>query len=134
MFKRVFLIVLDSLGVGEAIDAKKWNDEGANTLGHLVEKFYGFKQERHDIMVQKYKLFTEDIFKHRTIYGDGNCFYRSVLFSYLEQLILFKELNAIKNFIFDVKAFLGSSQVKDILQKLDEIPKLDGKLILRILK
>ena len=104
-----------------------------NTLGHLVEKFYGFKQERHDIMVQKYKLFTEDIFKHRTIYGDGNCFYRSVLFSYLEQLILFKELNAIKNFIFDVKAFLGSSQVKDILQKLDEIPKLDGKLILRIL-
>lgn len=37
MFKRVFLIVLDSLGVGEAIDAKKWNDEGANTLGHILQ-------------------------------------------------------------------------------------------------
>ena len=61
-----------------------------NTLGHLVEKFYGYKPERHKIMVQKYKLFTQDIYKHRTIYGDGNCFYRSVLFSYLEQLILFK--------------------------------------------
>ena len=36
-FKRVFLIVLDSLGVGEAIDAKKWNDVGANTLGHILE-------------------------------------------------------------------------------------------------
>ena len=36
-FKRVFLIVLDSLGVGEAIDAKKWNDEGATTLGHILE-------------------------------------------------------------------------------------------------
>ena len=36
-FKRVFLIVLDSLGVGEAIDAKKWNDEGATTLGHILK-------------------------------------------------------------------------------------------------
>ena len=37
MFKRVFLIVLDSLGVGEAIDANKWNDVGANTLGHILQ-------------------------------------------------------------------------------------------------
>lgn len=34
-FKRVFLIVLDSLGVGEAIDADDYNDKGASTLGHL---------------------------------------------------------------------------------------------------
>lgn len=37
MFKRVFLIVLDSLGIGEASDAKEYGDEGANTLGHLIE-------------------------------------------------------------------------------------------------
>jgi len=36
-FKRVFLIVLDSLGVGEAIDAKKFGDVGCNTLGHILE-------------------------------------------------------------------------------------------------
>lgn len=36
-FNRIFLIVLDSLGVGEAIDAKKFNDEGANTLGHILQ-------------------------------------------------------------------------------------------------
>ena len=36
-FNRIFLIVLDSLGVGEAIDAKKFNDKGANTLGHILE-------------------------------------------------------------------------------------------------
>lgn len=34
-FKRVFLVVLDSLGVGEAIDADKFGDVGANTLGHI---------------------------------------------------------------------------------------------------
>ena len=35
-FKRIFLIVLDSLGVGEAIDADAYEDKGANTLGSLV--------------------------------------------------------------------------------------------------
>ena len=104
-----------------------------NTLGSLIEKIYGYKEENHRIMVQKYKLLTQDIFKHRTIYGDGNCFYRSVLFSYLEQLILFKELNTIKNFIFDIKAFLYSNSVQDICKRLDYPPKLDKLLIIRIL-
>ena len=36
MFKRIFLLVLDSLGVGEAIDANQYNDTGANTLKHIM--------------------------------------------------------------------------------------------------
>ena len=104
-----------------------------NTLGSLVEKYYGYKEERHKTMVQKYKLFKQDIYKHRTIYGDGNCFYRSVLFSYLEQLILFAELNTIKNFIFDVRAFLYSNSVQEICERLDYPPQFDKLLIIRIL-
>lgn len=38
-FKRIFLIVLDSLGVGEALDANNYGDEGANTLGHIKENY-----------------------------------------------------------------------------------------------
>ncbi len=34
-FKRIFLIILDSLGVGETKDAYKYNSIGANTLGHI---------------------------------------------------------------------------------------------------
>lgn len=37
-FNRIFLIVLDSLGVGEAEDAAIFNDVGASTLGHILEK------------------------------------------------------------------------------------------------
>ena len=37
MFKRVHLIVMDSVGIGEAPDAIKFNDEGAHTLGHIAE-------------------------------------------------------------------------------------------------
>lgn len=36
-YNRVFLIVLDSLGIGEAKDAANFGDEGANTLGHICE-------------------------------------------------------------------------------------------------
>ncbi len=41
-FKRVFVIVIDSLGVGEAKDAAEYHDAGADTLGHIsrsVEQF-----------------------------------------------------------------------------------------------
>jgi phosphopentomutase len=36
-YKRVFLIVMDSVGIGESPDAEKYNDKGADTLGHIAE-------------------------------------------------------------------------------------------------
>ncbi|ONI45783.1 phosphopentomutase [Candidatus Epulonipiscium fishelsonii] len=38
MFKRIFVIVIDSLGIGEMEDSKKYDDLGANTLEHIAEK------------------------------------------------------------------------------------------------
>ena len=38
-FKRIFLIVLDSVGVGEAIDAESYDDKGANTLGNIMKNY-----------------------------------------------------------------------------------------------
>ena len=38
-FKRIFLMVLDSLGVGETVDASSYGDKGANTLGHIKENY-----------------------------------------------------------------------------------------------
>jgi len=40
-FNRIHLIVLDSVGIGEAPDAAAYNDEGADTLGHIAEKIDG---------------------------------------------------------------------------------------------
>ena len=40
-FKRIFIIVCDSLGIGEMPDAKKFNDEGTNTFVHISEKCGG---------------------------------------------------------------------------------------------
>lgn len=40
---RVFLLVLDSVGVGSLPDAAAFGDEGANTLGHIAERRGGLK-------------------------------------------------------------------------------------------
>ena len=35
---RALLVVLDSVGIGHAADAANYGDEGANTLGHILER------------------------------------------------------------------------------------------------
>ncbi|WP_139990888.1 phosphopentomutase [Paenibacillus paridis] len=40
-FKRIFVIVMDSVGIGEAPDAEKFGDTGAHTLRHIAERMNG---------------------------------------------------------------------------------------------
>ena len=35
MYKKIIILVMDSVGIGHAPDAAKFNDEGSNTLGHI---------------------------------------------------------------------------------------------------
>ena len=35
-YKRIFVVVLDSLGVGAMPDAAEYGDAGVNTLGHIA--------------------------------------------------------------------------------------------------
>lgn len=40
-FKRIFVVVMDSVGIGEAPDADLFGDKGADTLGHIAERMNG---------------------------------------------------------------------------------------------
>ncbi|KOO44026.1 phosphopentomutase [Priestia koreensis] len=42
-YKRVFLVVMDSVGIGEAPDAAQYDDKGSDTLGHIAEHRGGLK-------------------------------------------------------------------------------------------
>jgi phosphopentomutase len=42
-WKRIFVIVLDSLGVGGAVDAAEYHDAGTDTLGHISETVDSFE-------------------------------------------------------------------------------------------
>ena len=41
VYKRIFTIVLDSAGAGQAPDAAQFGDQGADTLGHIGEFYQG---------------------------------------------------------------------------------------------
>ena len=43
MFKKIFVIVLDSVGIGDAPDADKFGDIGSNTLGNIAKVCGGLK-------------------------------------------------------------------------------------------
>lgn len=40
-FKKIHLIVMDSVGIGEAPDAEKFGDLGSDTLGHIAKEMNG---------------------------------------------------------------------------------------------
>lgn len=40
-YKRIFVVVMDSLGVGELPDAENYGDMGTNTLGHIAQTVGG---------------------------------------------------------------------------------------------
>ncbi len=42
-FRRIFTIVIDSLGIGAADDAASYNDAGTDTLGHIAQRVPGLK-------------------------------------------------------------------------------------------
>ncbi|TDL82491.1 phosphopentomutase [Peribacillus frigoritolerans] len=42
-YKRIFLIVMDSVGIGEAPDAADFGDTGSHTLGHIAEHMNGLQ-------------------------------------------------------------------------------------------
>ncbi|ALD15466.1 phosphopentomutase [Buchnera aphidicola (Aphis glycines)] len=47
--KRVFLMILDSFGIGSSIDSHKFNDYGSDTFGHIAEKcFLGQANKERD--------------------------------------------------------------------------------------
>ncbi|WP_079476641.1 phosphopentomutase [Marinococcus halophilus] len=42
-YPRVFLVVMDSVGIGEALDSEEYGDKGADTLGHIAQHMNGIK-------------------------------------------------------------------------------------------
>ncbi len=42
-YKRIFLVVMDSVGIGEAPDAEQFGDLGSDTIGHIAEHMNGLQ-------------------------------------------------------------------------------------------
>ena len=100
-------------------------------LYYIIENNYKFQQKYQKEMQEKYDRLKNYIYNLRTVYRDGNSYYRAVIFRYIELLILNKKVDIIKQLIIDINNCFQSPEIKQRLNKGKEI--LNSKLILQIM-
>ena len=105
-------------------------------LTTLIESAYGYKPEYQTIMQQKYERMKNYICNYRTIYGDGNCYYRAVMFRYIELLILNKKAEFLKLLIIDIyKSFKNEEITKRLFYGKQAIdPNIISQIMIIILE
>ena len=117
---------------------------------YLNFKFSDFIKENK--IISQIDLLERNIFRWRNVSGDGNCFYRAVFFSYMENILIEKDDLFFLNFIFDFYNLIQDIEVKknfiknniDVdkivrflffildmnLKKLNDLSKLESFIIL----
>ena len=101
-------------------------------LSSLIESSFNNDMLYIEDMNNKYNLFKQYIYNYRPIKGDGNCFYRAVIFRYFEIIILNGKTDLLKNIINDMQISFNSNEVKSRIRiKVDTI--LNCNFVLKIL-
>ena len=100
-------------------------------LTKLVENAYKYKPEFQKEMQKKYLRLKNYICNFRSIYGDGNCFYRAVMFRYIELLILNKKKDFIKLLILDMNKCYSNPEMKKYL--IFDKQKINYEIIIQIM-
>ena len=80
-------------------------------LERLIECAFNNNAELIEDMNSKNDLYKEYIFNYRTIKGDGNCYYRAVMFRYFEIIIINKEISLLQNIISDMYNSFNSEEI-----------------------
>jgi hypothetical protein len=73
-----------------------------SSLDYLVEMSYNSDIKRKKSIIENLISLEDIIFRWRKIGGDGNCFYRAVIFGYLENIILERNIPLLEYFILDL--------------------------------
>ena len=107
---------------------------GLTPLTYLVESSFNMNSKNAKEINDKYNLLKPYIYNYRTINGDGNCFYRAVMFRYLEILVLNKKTEHLQNVIFDVYNSFKSQELQSriIIGNINIKPDLTLKLLILI--
>ena len=107
---------------------------GISPLTYLIESKYQAKKEKAQEMKNKYDILQNFIMNYRTINGDGNCFYRAVMFRYLEILVLTKNIEQLQNVIFDFINSFNSEKLKSrlVIRNMNIKPDLSLKILILI--
>jgi hypothetical protein len=113
------------------LDDKLPNVGPVSTLDYLIEGASVNKTKQS--IVDTFINLNEIIFRWRKIAGDGNCFYRAVMFSYIENIILSKDLELLAYVILDLNDLFSDKTITNnihcktsqvVLSKVDFVTKI----------
>ena len=106
-----------------------------NNLENLVESIFAYDNIYKEEIIKHILLLDDYIYKWRNINGDGNGFYRAIIFSFLENIILTDNIMLMKEIIilFDEKINLNNPNVISRPYIKEYISKIDKDLIFQIL-
>ena len=98
----------------------------------LIESLFNNNIITIEEMNYRYELFKKYIFNYRAIKGDGNCFYRAVIFRYFEIVILNNKVELLKNIINEMSESFESNEIRSRIRiKFNFI--LNTRLVLLIM-
>jgi hypothetical protein len=107
------------------------------SIENLVESTYYFDKKLKYEMCEEICYIRMLACKWKPISGDGNCFYRSVMYSFLENIIFNNDITMIQRIVIDIdEKFDINYENTKILPKenRDVITQLDKRLIITLLK
>ena len=82
----------------------------------LVESLFNNNIISIEEMNDRYELFKKYIYNYRPIKGDGNCFYRAIIFRYFELIIIHKQIDLLKNIINEMHESFNSNEIRSRLR------------------
>ena len=104
---------------------------GINPLSYLIEYSFHMNQKKVKEMEEKFNILHNYIYNYREINGDGNCFYRAIMFRYIEILILNENISIFQRFIFDIIESFKSEEIQQrrIVNNNDIKPNLTFQIL-----
>ena len=93
------------------------NIEIFDSIGYIspLEKVFKEKNPINDLLIEKLKTLKNICYRWRKIKGDGNCYYRAIIFAYIENIILSNNLSRLKDLICDINTQFKIKKLNDIL-------------------
>jgi hypothetical protein len=107
-----------------------------STLEYMVEQTFGWDKNLSTSMANHVLSLESHIFRWRSIFGDGNCYYRAVIFSFMENIIFEKNILLLKTIITEINEKFDQNyfNTRTLSQSIrNDILSLDKNLIIKVL-
>ena len=91
-----------------------YNIEPIINLKKLIESTFFFDPNLKDQMIVHYLELENIVYKFRGVKGDGNCFYRSIIFIFIENIIMEKNIMLLKEITTDINNKFSEKYINNL--------------------